>query len=921
MSGRRPRPRYGLNREKSRSNRSNPSTHSQHKKVATVVSVALVNVDLSNPNDATISETKLQTAALAEHACISSSVCPRTGRIGSSTKPETVTVAVGPDEPTDNISSVCTCPENSTRAVGAKPRSVQCSDNFLKNSLSKKESRFQCPECGETSKRPKGRRRRRRRKVGDKGASEAAADNEGSQRSAHSPHSHSPHSFKESRRSILSKHRKSRHPHHTCDMVDAPGSEHEQEAKGVNILQPQGTDRESERSSSRRKSPSKRRGRRRRSKRSPSPGRKRSKRTGSRRLSWKEQYGAHHRRQSIRDSELRRLMDESASLRCQKRHCKHCRLSKKRRRARKRQEREAAREQPEDQPDIHPKELFEEPPEQEAEKQPEKEPSRSSRRSSRYKTRDTEQEGQYTPTMESMGVRACNCDECMRYQEKADILSPRKISPRRTLFGSPKDRKPSYSPKSGFRTRVRAETPVKTARSSTPKKSGPKKRFKAPRTPKGRKTSSSTPKLMDACPSGSLHSSFDITLPPSTAKRKSTQSQSRRIPIARKTTTDSSVRTARSSSPKKPAGYSFFSQRSQKKPAPPPKRLTTSFRLKAPQSAARRKTLSSDMTSPTAQHRKTPVGSEWLKDASELQKRSPSPDAQPGEKISETIITTTKKTVTTIVTTPPVEKDASHVEPPQEVSQTETKQQITKPHVTPDYNPQRDYNPVCDCTNCANLRKYRLEQNLCDCYDCIMALHTDIDTPSCRESKEKLRRSPAQPHTRQPPRVRAKGSYPWVKRLTKVQQPGKPYQTPAKKENPKPWELSGSRDKKKSHSEPQESHNQGSRDTKASRVEQQESLDRSRSTDQSQETKSQQSDTTRSSGTTADSSAVSASQSSGYGTSDTSRSTYNTSNTTPRSSDNTESSRKEPQSSDSKYATPPVGPPRKKLSYRKVKKS
>ncbi|PIO71699.1 hypothetical protein TELCIR_06391, partial [Teladorsagia circumcincta] len=185
------------------------------------------------------------------------------------------------------------------------------------------------------------------------------------------------------------------------------------------------------------------------------------------------------------------------------------------------------------------------------------------------------------------------------------------------------------------------------------------------------------------------------------------------------------------------------------------------------------------MTSPTAHRTTTPISSNWLKDATELKKPSQDKGGEAGEatevKTEET--TVLKKVTTTITTTPPLEgsepgkKPSPIKQPAPSKPEAEEKQPAKQPRLSPDYNPQRDYNPVCDCTNCGNMRQYRLEQGLCDCYDCIMALHKDIDTPSCREHQEKQKRTPIQSHERQAPRVRAKGSYPWVKRLTKVQQP------------------------------------------------------------------------------------------------------------------------------------------------------
>ncbi|XGW11280.1 hypothetical protein V3C99_012631 [Haemonchus contortus] len=109
-----------------------------------------------------------------------------------------------------------------------------------------------------------------------------------------------------------------------------------------------------------------------------------------------------------------------------------------------------------------------------------------------------------------------------------------------------------------------------------------------------------------------------------------------------------------------------------------------------------------------------------------------------------------------------------------------------------DYDPQRDYNSVCDCTNCRNERKNRSEQNLCDCYECIMALRNGVVLPTCEEREKKAQTPPGPGETdveapkeepREAPRERAKGSFPWVKRLVKTQQPDKAKQPPKKKES------------------------------------------------------------------------------------------------------------------------------------------
>ncbi|KAK6056896.1 hypothetical protein COOONC_05593 [Cooperia oncophora] len=162
---------------------------------------------------------------------------------------------------------------------------------------------------------------------------------------------------------------------------------------------------------------------------------------------------------------------------------------------------------------------------------------------------------------------------------------------------------------------LRPTTP-RAARPTTPKDSSRALRPTTPRalrarTPRVRR--STTPKLMDACPSGSLHSNFQIYLPPRQP------SQPTKIPITKKST-DSSVRTARASTPKKtsppkPIGQSRLIKKPAptaplrkpavaKKPSPPvPKRDTT---VSTTTTEVRRKVLANDMTSPTAHHTKLP---------------------------------------------------------------------------------------------------------------------------------------------------------------------------------------------------------------------------------------------------------------------------------------------------------------------------
>ncbi|EYC01458.1 hypothetical protein Y032_0107g3813 [Ancylostoma ceylanicum] len=95
------------------------------------------------------------------------------------------------------------------------------------------------------------------------------------------------------------------------------------------------------------------------------------------------------------------------------------------------------------------------------------------------------------------------------------------------------------------------------------------------------------------------------------------------------------------------------------------------------------------------------------------------------------------------------------------------------------YIPERDYNPVCNCTNCKNERRLREENDVCDCYDCITEMRTTISA-----GKTSSRKSSASPH----PPLRMKAEYTWVKKLLKIQQPAGRYHTPNEKRVEYPWQ-------------------------------------------------------------------------------------------------------------------------------------
>uniref|UniRef100_A0A0K0CWY8 SAE2 domain-containing protein n=1 Tax=Angiostrongylus cantonensis TaxID=6313 RepID=A0A0K0CWY8_ANGCA len=89
-----------------------------------------------------------------------------------------------------------------------------------------------------------------------------------------------------------------------------------------------------------------------------------------------------------------------------------------------------------------------------------------------------------------------------------------------------------------------------------------------------------------------------------------------------------------------------------------------------------------------------------------------------------------------------------------------TAQSLTTKNLTTstDYNPERDYNP-----------------DLCDCYDCVNAMRATGSDNKTGRKQYKLNDPPTEGHKPKPPRQRGKTTYPWVKQLTKLQQPDKPY--------------------------------------------------------------------------------------------------------------------------------------------------
>ncbi|RCN47078.1 hypothetical protein ANCCAN_06909 [Ancylostoma caninum] len=119
---------------------------------------------------------------------------------------------------------------------------------------------------------------------------------------------------------------------------------------------------------------------------------------------------------------------------------------------------------------------------------------------------------------------------------------------------------------------------------------------------------------------------------------------------------------------------------------------------------------------------------------------------------------------------------------------TKTVENATKQAGT--YIPERDYNPVCNCTNCRKERKLREENDVCDCYDCITEMRSTI---SAGKSSQKSSASPHRP-------IRMKAEYTWVKKLLKIQQPAGRYHTPNEKRVEYPWQKDSKKSASLAHS-------------------------------------------------------------------------------------------------------------------------
>ncbi|KAJ1354164.1 hypothetical protein KIN20_011001 [Parelaphostrongylus tenuis] len=97
----------------------------------------------------------------------------------------------------------------------------------------------------------------------------------------------------------------------------------------------------------------------------------------------------------------------------------------------------------------------------------------------------------------------------------------------------------------------------------------------------------------------------------------------------------------------------------------------------------------------------------------------------------------------------------------------------SKSSTSSDYDPERDYNPVCECRNCQVQRCIRKTEDSCDCYDCINAMHATGRGKKSEHRQYKLKDAPTEGHKPKPPRQRGRTSYPWIKQLVKAQQPYK----------------------------------------------------------------------------------------------------------------------------------------------------
>ncbi|CAJ0596609.1 unnamed protein product [Cylicocyclus nassatus] len=426
------------------------------------------------------------------------------------------------------------------------------------------------------------------------------------------------------------------------------------------------------------------------------------------------------------------------------------------------------------------------------------------------------------PTMSSMGVKFCTCPECSRYRQQGEII------PVRTAAEITDELKSSQSRRS--------------VKLKAPKSRWPESTFK----PKSQRDLSSkkVTRMKEMTPIGSLHSTFPITLTETKQSVLPYKTPPRTIPIIQATpgtagtkywTPSSSLKTAKAATPRARSQSPRFGRARTPKSEKEPLLLTSPKRTptKVPQpistkwsSWLQEKTVPPTTLPARASHVALKV-TERVETGKAVSGTAPPPKSLSQTSAGPSARTTTpiplsspRKHMPSVVTalspktkTGGVAMMSSSMSKPSSLPSARDLQPVptpaspggtvavtfpsqgdragaavvavaaqtgTIPVPTATYIPERDYNPVCNCTNCRAERKIREENDVCDCYECIYEMRSSGGLKSAGKSSSTSSK-------KHPPR-RMKAEYEWVKMLLHVQQPAGRYHTPKSKPVTYPWQ-------------------------------------------------------------------------------------------------------------------------------------
>ncbi|KAK6738820.1 hypothetical protein RB195_020740 [Necator americanus] len=323
------------------------------------------------------------------------------------------------------------------------------------------------------------------------------------------------------------------------------------------------------------------------------------------------------------------------------------------------------------------------------------------------------------PTTESAGVRFCTCAECSRYRQQGEIIQYSDVTTPPRRYRSSSSSKVAYK-------QYGMKTPESSVKLKSPKSDASRRKSLGVKIPS---------------PAGSLHSTFPINLKESKPTSPFKTPQKRTIPIH--------IQRSKQEVKTTP----FFTPQTQ---------LSSSLR--------------------TARSGSTPTSS-WTKGGTRV-KSSSRPQTPTQLAPSNVPVLSAPKPSQPPPPAVTVEKKGFSLTSGGSSPATVTAKLIESPAACPPtrtattYIPERDYNPVCNCTNCRTERNRREENDICDCYDCI------CETKSSK-SDDKTSSQTKSPH---PPK-RVKAEYEWIKKLLKIQQPHGRYHSPNPRNYDYPWRV------------------------------------------------------------------------------------------------------------------------------------